>query len=118
VPDKLLGVVLMFGSILVLLALPWLDTSKVRSATFRPIYRQFFWLFVFTTIVLGVVGANPPEGGWLIVGRIATAYYFLHFLVVLPLIGLLETPKPLPASISESVLSRKSADSQIQVPAQ
>ena len=118
VPDKLLGVVLMFGSILVLLALPWLDTSKVRSATFRPIYRQFFWLFVFTTIVLGVVGANPPEGGWLIVGRIATAYYFLHFLVIMPLIGLLETPNPLPASISESVLSRKPADRQMQVPAQ
>jgi len=118
VPDKLLGVVLMFGSILVLLALPWLDTSRVRSATFRPIYRQFFWLFVVTTIVLGIVGANPPEGNWLILGRIATAYYFLHFLVVLPLIGLLETPRPLPASISESVLSRKKVESQMRVPAQ
>lgn len=112
VPDKLLGVVLMFGSILVLLALPWLDTSRVKSATFRPIYKQFFWVFVFTTIVLGVVGANPAEGHWLIIGRIATAYYFLHFLVILPLIGLLETPRPLPASISDSVLAGRKAETQ------
>jgi ubiquinol-cytochrome c reductase cytochrome b/c1 subunit len=114
VPDKLLGVVLMFGSILVLLALPWLDTSKVKSATFRPIYKQFFWVFVFTTIVLGVVGANPAEGGWLIIGRIATAYYFLHFLVILPLIGLFETPRPLPASISDSVLAGRKAEAQVR----
>jgi ubiquinol-cytochrome c reductase cytochrome b/c1 subunit len=114
VPDKLLGVVLMFGSILILLALPWLDTSKVRSATFRPIYRQAFWLFVLCCFVLGVVGANPPEGGWLIAGRIATVYYFAHFLVILPLIGLLETPRPLPASISESVLAGKKVESQAQ----
>jgi ubiquinol-cytochrome c reductase cytochrome b subunit len=112
VPDKLLGVVLMFGSILILLALPWLDTSKVKSATFRPIYRQFFWVFVVVTIVLGVVGANPPEGGWLILGRIATVYYFLHFLVILPLIGVLETPRPLPASISDAVLAGKKVESQ------
>ena len=114
VPDKLLGVVLMFGSILILLALPWLDTSRVRSASFRPVYRQFFWLFVITTIILGIVGANPPQGGWLILGRIATAYYFLHFIVVLPLIGLLETPRPLPASISDAVLARKRVETQVQ----
>jgi ubiquinol-cytochrome c reductase cytochrome b/c1 subunit len=117
VPDKLLGVVLMFGSILVLFALPWLDTSKVRSATFRPIYKQAFWLFVVCCFVLGVVGANPPEGGWLLAGRIATAYYFLHFLVILPLIGLLERPRPLPASISEAVLAGKKVERQAQ-PAQ
>jgi ubiquinol-cytochrome c reductase cytochrome b/c1 subunit len=117
VPDKLLGVVLMFGSILVLFALPWLDTSKVRSATFRPIYKQAFWLFVVCCFVLGVVGANPPEGGWLLAGRIATIYYFLHFLVILPLIGLLERPRPLPASISEAVLAGKKVERQAQ-PAQ
>jgi ubiquinol-cytochrome c reductase cytochrome b/c1 subunit len=114
VPDKLLGVVLMFGSILVLLALPWLDTSQVKSATFRPIYKQFFWVFVFVTIVLGVVGANPAEGNWLIIGRIATAYYFLHFLVILPLIGLFERPRPLPASISDSVLAGRKAEAQVR----
>jgi ubiquinol-cytochrome c reductase cytochrome b/c1 subunit len=114
VPDKLLGVVLMFGSILVLLALPWLDTSQVKSATFRPIYKQFFWVFVFVTIVLGVVGANPAEGNWLIIGRIATAYYFLHFLVILPLIGLFERPRPLPASISDSVLAGRKAEARVR----
>ena len=73
----------MAGSIVVLFAVPWLDTSKVRSARFRPIFKQFFWLFVIDAVVLGIVGANPPEGGWIIVGRLATTYYFLHFLVIL-----------------------------------
>jgi ubiquinol-cytochrome c reductase cytochrome b/c1 subunit len=116
VPDKLLGVVLMFGSIAILLALPWLDTSKVRSATYRPVYKQAFWLFVICCLVLGVVGANPAEGAWLIAGRIATVYYFLHFLVILPLIGLLETPRPLPASISDSVLANRKVESQLRAP--
>ena len=101
---KLAGVICMFGSILILFLLPWLDTSKVRSAKFRPIYRQFFWLFLIDCLVLGYIGAKPPEGAYLIIGQIATLYYFLHFIVVIPLVGLLETPKPLPVSISEPVL--------------
>ncbi len=108
IPDKLLGVIAMFGSIAILFFLPWLDTSKVRSARFRPIYRQFFWLFLICCIVLGIVGANPPEGIWITIGRIATAYYFLHFLVIMPLLGLLEKPEIVPASITESVLAKKS----------
>ena len=104
IPDKLLGVIAMFGSILILFALPWLDTSPVRSANYRPVYRQFFWLLVIDCIILGIVGSNPPEGSWLIIGRIATAYYFLHFLVIMPLVGFLEVPRPVPASISEAVL--------------
>jgi len=111
VPDKLLGVVAMFASILILFILPWLDTSKVRSATYRPIYKQLFWLLVIDCIVLGIVGANPPEGAWLIVGRIATIWYFAHFLIFLPLLGLFETPKPLPSSISDDVLSKSAAKS-------
>jgi ubiquinol-cytochrome c reductase cytochrome b/c1 subunit len=108
IPDKLLGVIAMFGSILILFALPWLDTSKVRSANYRPIYRQFFWLLVICCIILGIVGSNPPEGAWLTIGRIATAYYFLHFLVIMPLLGFLEVPRPVPASISEAVLPPRS----------
>jgi ubiquinol-cytochrome c reductase cytochrome b/c1 subunit len=108
IPDKLLGVIAMFGSILILFALPWLDTSKVRSANYRPVYRQFFWLLVIDSIILGIVGSNPPEGAWLIIGRIATAYYFLHFLVIVPLVGFLEVPRPVPASISEAVLPPRS----------
>jgi ubiquinol-cytochrome c reductase cytochrome b subunit len=112
IPDKLLGVIAMFASILILLALPWLDTSKVRSGTYRPIFRQFFWLLVLDSIVLGIVGANPPEGTWIIVGRIATFWYFAHFLIILPLVGLLETPRPLPSSISDAVLSKKKSQPQ------
>ena len=104
VPDKLGGVVLMFAAIAVLFVLPWLDTSKVRSTKFRPIYRWFFLLLVVTCIVLGYVGAKPAEGWYVVVGQIATVYYFAHFLVVLPVLGKIEKPLPMPASISESVL--------------
>ena len=102
---KLAGVIAMFASILVLLFLPWLDTSKVRSATFRPIYKQVYWLFVIDVIALGYVGAKPPDG-WLVpLGQWATFYYFAHFLVVIPLIGIFEKPRPLPESISAAVVT-------------
>jgi quinol-cytochrome oxidoreductase complex cytochrome b subunit len=106
IPDKLFGVIALFASIAVLVFLPWLDTSRVRSATFRPLYRQFFWIFVLVTIVLGYLGSQPPEGGFVIASRILTAYYFAHFLIILPLLGLIEKPKPVPRSITEAVLAR------------
>ncbi len=104
IPDKLLGVVGMFGATLILFALPWLDTSKVRSARFRPIYKQLFWLFVIDVLVLGWVGKNPPEGMFIIIGRIASVYYFAHFLILMPLVGKLERTRPLPESIGTPVL--------------
>ncbi len=104
IPDKLAGVIAMFGAIAVLFVVPWLDTSKVRSAAFRPLYRQFFWIWAAAAVGLGYIGAMPPEGGYLIVGRILTVYYFAHFLIILPLLGLFEKPRPLPASITEAVL--------------
>jgi len=104
VPNKLLGVLLMFGSILVLFILPWLDSSPVRSAKFRPIYKWLFWVLVLVAIVLGVVGAHKPEGVWVVIGRICTAYYFAHFLIILPILGKVERTLPLPESISKSVL--------------
>ncbi|MGF1629930.1 MAG: cytochrome bc complex cytochrome b subunit [Kiloniellaceae bacterium] len=104
IPDKLLGVIAMFGSIAVLFILPWLDRSPVKSGKFRPIFRIFFVLLAIDVVVLGFVGANPPEGAWLITGQISTFWYFLHFLVILPLLGVFERPKPLPTSISEPVL--------------
>jgi ubiquinol-cytochrome c reductase cytochrome b subunit len=104
VPDKLGGVVLMFGSIFVLFVLPWLDTSPVRSMKFRPLARPFFWVFGASCILLGFCGANPPEGIWVVLSRVGTAYYFLYFLVILPVLGKLERPLPLPASISQRVL--------------
>jgi ubiquinol-cytochrome c reductase cytochrome b subunit len=106
VPDKLGGVIMMGGAVMILFALPWLDTSPVRSARFRPLYRQIFWLLVLDAILLGYVGANPPQGIWIVLGRLGTAYYFLHFLVILPIIGKIEKPLPLPASIGEAVLKR------------
>jgi ubiquinol-cytochrome c reductase cytochrome b subunit len=107
IPDKLGGVIAMFGAIVVLALVPWLDTSRVRSANYRPLYRQFFWLFVAVCILLGWLGAKPAEGGYVIATRFATAWYFIHFLVVLPLLGLFETPKPLPSSIAETVLGKR-----------
>ena len=109
VPAKLGGVILMFGSVLILLILPWLDRSPVKSARFRPMYKWFFWIFVFDCIVLGWVGKNPPDGDFhgipfIIIGQIATLYYFGFFIVIMPFLSIFERPKPLPASISEPVL--------------
>jgi quinol-cytochrome oxidoreductase complex cytochrome b subunit len=98
----------MFWSILILFFLPWLDTSKVRSARYRPVYKWFFLIFLIDCIVLGWVGMNPAEGNFILIGRIGTAYYFAHFLIVFPLLGWFETPKPLPTSISEPVLKEDS----------
>ncbi|HTJ01972.1 MAG TPA: cytochrome b/b6 [Methylovirgula sp.] len=109
IPSKLGGVCCMFGAIALFAFLPWLDTSKVRSAVYRPLYRIFFWIFVACVVGLGYIGAMPPEGAYVIIGRILTIYYFAHLLIILPLLGFIETPRPLPASIAESVLGNKSA---------
>jgi ubiquinol-cytochrome c reductase cytochrome b/c1 subunit len=106
IPSKLGGVIFMFAAIFILMLLPWLDTSKVRSAIFRPIYKRLFWLLLFVVILLGYLGAKPPEGIYLILSRLATAYYFIHFLVLLPLLGRYEKTDPLPQSISDPVLDK------------
>jgi quinol-cytochrome oxidoreductase complex cytochrome b subunit len=157
---KLIGVAAMFGSILILFVLPWLDTSKVRSMRYRPLARQLFVLFVLACIGLGFCGANnpddlifkfredklavaytttdgqagreifddfneararqaslPPTSGasieidasgfkWLWLSQILGAYYFLYFLFILPVLGVVEKPKPRPASIADSVRKR------------
>ncbi len=100
---KAAGVIAMFASILLLLLLPWLDTSKVRSTKFRPTYFWLFWLFVIDTVILGFMGAKPAEGTFLLIGRLATAYYFLHLVIFIPLVGKFEKTKPLPDSISTAV---------------
>jgi ubiquinol-cytochrome c reductase cytochrome b subunit len=122
VPDKFGGVVAMFGAIAVLFVLPWLDTSKVRSMRYRPIMKVFFILFVVNAFILGLCGAKLPDAhvigdfstftlgdgdlnSYLWLGRLATLYYFAFFLVILPVVGLRETPLPVPASVSEPVLS-------------
>ncbi len=109
IPAKLIGVIAMFGSVLILVLVPWLDTSKVRSARYRPIYKQVYWFFLIDCIVLGWVGFNSPDAmfmgavSFLRIGQVATAYYFLHLLVVLPVLGKLERPRSPPESISAAV---------------
>jgi quinol-cytochrome oxidoreductase complex cytochrome b subunit len=100
---KLAGVLAMFGSIGLLFILPWLDTSPVRSARFRPTYKWVYWLLVIDVLALGYVGAHRPEGVYVLIGRLATLYYFIHFLILIPLIGIFERPLPLPTSISAAV---------------
>ena len=104
IPNKLLGVVALGASIVILAFLPWLDTSPVRSARYRPLYRQFFWLFFIVCVGLGWLGSKPPEGAYVLLARIFTAYYFAYFLIILPVLGRVEKTKPLPASISQAVL--------------
>ena len=103
VPDKLGGVIAMGAAIVVLAFLPWLDTSKVKSMSYRPIARQLFWAFVVVCIGLGWLGAMPAEGGYVIASQIFTVLYFGYF-VALFVVGLFERPKALPSSIADSVL--------------
>ncbi len=100
VPSKLGGVILMFSAILILFFLPWIDRSPVRSANYRPWFRIAFWVFLFNAIILGYIGSQPPEEPFITLGRVATTYYFAHFLIIIPLICKYEKPLPLPESIS------------------
>ena len=107
IPDKLGGVLAMFGSLAVLFLLPWLDTSRVRSCRFRPIYKWFVFILAADMVLLGICGANPPDGWYVPAARIGTIYYFFHFLVLLPVLGKIERPLPLPPSIADAVLKKK-----------
>lgn len=103
VPDKLGGVLVMFGSILILFVLPWLDSHPVKSGRYRPMFKWFFWVFAINGFVLGWLGGKPAEGVYVIAARIATLYYFSYFLVILPWLGKHEKARPLPSSIHEAV---------------
>ena len=109
IPNKLLGVIAMFSSILILCFVPWLDTSRVRSCKYRPVYRWFLYFFLFTVIALGYLGSKPPEGVYILWGRVFTAYYFIHLLIIMPIVGVMETPSIMPRSISESVFGKEGA---------
>ena len=124
VPNKVMGVLTMFGSLGLLFLLPWLDTAKVRSMRYRPTMRWFFFIFVLVTFALGVCGANPPDAQviqnpglgfqlgdsdinsftWL--SRVLTVYYLVYFVIIIPFTGWLEKPLPLPDSISTPVLAK------------
>lgn len=105
IPAKLLGVLAMFSAILVWFFLPWLDNSPVRSGHYRPLFRKFFWYgLIPCMVVLFICGGAPAEEPYVMISQIATAYYFLHFLVILPFVSSIERPDPLPYSITEAVL--------------
>ena len=109
VPAKLWGVIAMFSSILLLFILPWLDQSPVRSATYRPLYKWFFWVLMLDIVILGICGMKPAAEPWVRLGQIAAAYYFAHFLIILPIVSRIERPLPLPNSITEAVLAKHKA---------
>ena len=104
VPAKLLGVLAMFAAILLLFFLPWIDTSPVRSGNYRPLFRKFFVVLLVDIVILGYCGAAPAEEPNVLISQIAGAYYFAHFLIILPIISRIEKTLPLPNSITESVL--------------
>jgi ubiquinol-cytochrome c reductase cytochrome b subunit len=111
IPAKLGGVIAMFGAVLTLFFLPWLDTHPVRSAKFRPAYRVYLFLLVLAIVVLGYVGAQLPTDNMTRLGQLCTAYYFGFFYVITPYLSRKEKADKLPPSIHEAVLgtTKKSA---------
>ncbi|MEK6733737.1 MAG: cytochrome b N-terminal domain-containing protein [Pseudomonadota bacterium] len=103
IPNKLAGVVAMVSAILILFALPWLDKSKVKSMAYRPLSRFFFWIFIFDSLLLGFIGGKPPEGIYVMLGALATFYYFTHFLLIVPLVSKFEKTLPEPESIDKAI---------------
>ena len=101
---KLLGVLAMFAAVAVLAFVPWLDTSRVRSAKYRPIFRKLFWAFAFVCVALGYLGSKPAEGVYVAWSQIFTVLYFAFFFIALPVVGIIETPSKLPRSITDAVL--------------
>ena len=116
-PAKLWGVLAMFGSILLLFFLPWLDKSPVKSANYRPTYRIFLIVLLVDVLVLGYLGGAEATPVTVLLSQIAAGYYFAHFLVVLPIVSAMERPRPLPNSITEAVLKGEGGTSPAQTAA-
>ena len=107
IPAKTIGAVIMGGSIMIWFVLPWLDTSKVRSCRFRPIYKWFVFLLAADFIFLGWLGSQLAEEPYVTFSKIGTFWYFFHFLILLPVLGKFETPHALPPSISAAVIAKE-----------
>jgi ubiquinol-cytochrome c reductase cytochrome b/c1 subunit len=106
IPNKLMGVIVLFAAIVVLAFIPWLDRSPVKSAKYRPAYRFFFLVFVAIGIGLGYLGSQEPTEGLALIARILTFGYFAFFLIVMPILSFTEKTKPIPTSIADAVLTR------------
>jgi len=91
IPDKLGGVAAMGGALVILLAIPFINTSEIRSSQFRPLFRGFFWLLVIDFLILGWIGQKPVETPFIEVGQLATAFYFIFFMVLIPFLGTFES---------------------------
>ncbi|MFM6853378.1 MAG: cytochrome bc complex cytochrome b subunit, partial [Sphingopyxis sp.] len=115
VPAKLWGVIAMFASIALLFFLPWLDGSPIRSARYRPLYRKFFWVLLADIAILGFCGVMPAEEPYVRISQLAAAYYFAHFLIIIPMISRFEKPEPMPTSITAAVLG--TTDNAVAAPA-
>jgi quinol-cytochrome oxidoreductase complex cytochrome b subunit len=127
IPQKLIGVMVLFGAIATLVFIPWLDTSNVRSTRFRPLLKPFFWAFLIDCVLLGYCGSQSVDAAWnlgvfsiplILVARLATAYYFVFFWLILRIVGLIERPLPLPDSIARAVLGPQSAAATAAAPAE
>ena len=90
IPDKLGGVAAMGGAILILLLLPHINTSEIRSAKFRPIYAIFYWFFAANFLLLGWIGQKPVESPFIEIGMFSTFLYFFFIIVLVPVIGIFE----------------------------
>lgn len=101
VDAKFFGVIAMFGSIFVMALVPWLDTSRTRSGTYRPMFKWFFWFLAIDFMVLMWCGAQPAEPPYSTIALIGSAYWFGYFLIILPVLGLVEKAKTPPATIEE-----------------
>lgn len=106
IPNKLMGVIVLFSAIVVLAIIPWLDRSPVKSAKYRPAYRFFFWVFVLICIGLGYLGSQEPTEGLALIARIFTFGYFAFFLIIMPVLSFTEKTRPIPTSIADAVLSK------------
>lgn len=91
IPDKLGGVAAMGGALLVLFLIPFTNTSEIRSTTFRPLFKIFYWLLVADFLILGWIGQKPVKTTFVIAGQLATLYYFLFFIVLIPVTGIIES---------------------------
>lgn len=101
VPDKLGGVIAMFGAIALLFALPFLDKSPIKSGAYRPLFKKFFYVFILNFVFLGWLGQAPAEGWYVLASQFATLYYYAYFLIILPILPKFEKPLPLPESVDE-----------------
>jgi len=90
IPHKLRGVVAMLFALVGLMLLPHINTSEVRSATFRPIYRPLYWFFIVDCLILGWIGQKVVEYPYIQIGQVATRYYFAFLLVLIPVVGRVE----------------------------